>query len=606
MSASSEEVKPDIYLFDAESVLYAYDGVRKNNPYLKTYRHKDEEDVPYVDVNEFRSAFRGSYTDYKVRGFKRLEDGIFILYSPAGGETRFDVKNQVVIISNYGKMNYDFNHINDEAYLDPCLEWRYLKGSNKTKYVIAPTPVTIDLAKYNLKIIEQDHHLYAPLSLVNHLIVRPHFRSVAYNGRDYFVDNLLGDAGLARAYSGKNGACISMQKSKFSRCHFTLSEPKEGEAYRFISIDAPSNFGKPTTCDLVFKTDGTCFAKTNDNTFMPTFDFVGTWNKDGADFIDFALKPSEDGVLSPISDTIDLSDRTYYRVKERTLSMAKAHYYDLCLDFDYLYGEKSFHGYASADEFFDSKGFKVNLLSHDNATYYDALSRLLMGEDFADSHVTLRNEGFGSLDYKRNLGEYSSYAGKRKKDYDAAVGTLGGVRASYEGYQVSGETASIFLPTFMGAYREGQSKSLLENVYTGDEEKKMERIGKAAYNDILIGLGYFLNDISKNPSIKNVVFDVSGNLGGYVMWVPYVMAVMTDDPYLSYLNSVDGSIVEAHYQADLDGDGVFGGPKDTFKGKYSFYIATYGASYSAGNILPAMAKVSGSSQSLQVKSPGSA
>ena len=88
------------------------------------------------------------------------------------------------------------------------------------------------------------------------------------------------------------------------------------------------------------------------------------------------------------------------------------------------------------------------------------------------------------------------------------------------------------------------------------------------------------------------------------MWVPYIMAVMTDDPYLSYLNSVDGSIVEAHYQADLDGDGVFGGPKDTFKGKYNFYIATYGASYSAGNIFPTMSKASGIAKIIGAKTGG--
>ncbi|MBQ4255410.1 MAG: hypothetical protein II721_05400 [Bacilli bacterium] len=604
-SQTSEEEKAKLYLYDADSHLYCVDGVRKNNPYLKTYRLKDEEDVPYIDIDEFRNIYKNAYTDYKFRGFKKVDEGIYSLYSPMGGEVRFDCKAQKISINDVGKLNYDFGHQNGDVFNDVCLDWRFLKGSDKSKYIVPSKGVEIDLAKYNLRIIDHDGHLYVSLSLINFLIVRPNQRSICYNGRDYFADNLLGDAGLTRAYSGNKGACISIQKSKISRYHFDMVDKKDGESYHFLANGVATTFGKTTTCDLVMKNDGTCTLKTNDGDLMPTFDFKGNWEKDGEDFLSFSLSPTEeDSILSSFSETIDLSEKTYYRAEKRSASMAKAHYYDLCLDFDYLYGEKSFHKYSSADEFFALKGFKPNLLSLDNATYYDTLSKLLMGEDFGDSHVTLRNEGFASKDYKKNLGEYTSYSGKRLKDYQDAAKRVGTVRANFEGYQFSGETASMFLPNFGGAYKEGLSKAVLQNKYSGEEEGKYEKIGKAAFNDMMIGLGYFLNDIVKNPAIKNVVLDVSGNLGGYAMWIPYVMAIFTDDPYITFTNSIDNSIVETHYKADLDGDGVFGGEKDTFKGKYNFYVATAGASYSAGNIFPTMVKDSGIAKVIGEKTGG--
>lgn len=590
MSSSAIEDKK-IYLHDDQSLFFSVDGNAKNNPYLKTFRHKDKEDVPYVDVDEFRQVFRFAYTDYKIRGFTRLEDGRYRLYSPVGGEILFDCASQKVTIQDVSKANYDFGHPNNGLYNDACLEWRFLKESKKTAFVKNPKPVEIDLNRYQLGIVDQDGHLYAPLSLVNHLIARTNSRSVSYNGRDFYADNLLGDAGLARAYSGKNGACISLQRSKFSRYHYDVVTPGEGEAYHYRAENVTPNIGKTTTCDLVFKTDGTCTAKTADSPLMPTFDFVGTWTKEG-DMLSYQMKPAdEEGMLEPTSDTIDLGDRSYYRVTTRSRSMAIAHYYDLCLDFDYIYGEKVFHGYASADELISRKGLKDALLSTDTATYYNALGKFLMADEMGDSHVTLRNEGFASLNPKRNLGgDFVPMAGSRQTNYEAAVARIGGIRSGVENYQISGETASILVPAFSGAYKEGVSKAMLQNVYTGDDANKMSKIGRAMMNDLIVGLGYFMNDVVKNENVKNIVFDLTTNLGGYVMWVPYFMAIITDDPTVTYINSIDGSIIESHYHADLDGDGVFGGPKDTFKGKYNFYVAAAGASFSAGNLFPTMVK----------------
>ena len=56
----SDPPKPEdkISLYKAASHLFVNDANEKNNPFLKTYRHKDHEDVPYVDLDEFHQARR--------------------------------------------------------------------------------------------------------------------------------------------------------------------------------------------------------------------------------------------------------------------------------------------------------------------------------------------------------------------------------------------------------------------------------------------------------------------------------------------------------------------------------------------------------------------
>ena len=65
-----------------------------------------------------------------------------------------------------------------------------------------------------------------------------------------------------------------------------------------------------------------------------------------------------------------------------------------------------------------------------------------------------------------------------------------------------------------------------------------------------------------------------------------------------------GSTVEFHFDVDLNGDGVFGGEGDTFKGKYNFAVMTSPASFSAGNITPAFAKTFGFAKIIGLPSAG--
>ena len=142
----------------------------------------------------------------------------------------------------------------------------------------------------------------------------------------------------------------------------------------------------------------------------------------------------------------------------------------------------------------------------------------------------------------------------------------------------------------------------------------MRRIGAA---DIFLRVHYVLgiffkcggwsdcmNEILKHQEVKNIVFDITENRGGYIYSFPIFSAIMDDDPRVVQTNMQTGCSTEYHYEVDLNDDGVFGGEGDTFKGKYNFAILTSPASYSAGNITLSLAKSFGFAKILGLSSAG--
>ncbi len=96
---------------------------------------------------------------------------------------------------------------------------------------------------------------------------------------------------------------------------------------------------------------------------------------------------------------------------------------------------------------------------------------------------------------------------------------------------------------------------------------------------------------NQNPQnttkIKNIVIDISANGGGSMVVLPYVACIMTMDPALCMGDSRNGQVIEYHYEADFNGDGVYG---DSYADKYNFFLLTSDASFSCGSSLPSMLK----------------
>jgi hypothetical protein len=92
---------------------------------------------------------------------------------------------------------------------------------------------------------------------------------------------------------------------------------------------------------------------------------------------------------------------------------------------------------------------------------------------------------------------------------------------------------------------------------------------------------------TRTTKIKNIVLDITANTGGAMGVMPFAACIMTKDPRFCVADSRNGQVVEYHYEADFDGDGVYG---DTYADKFNFFILTSDASFSCGSALPSMLK----------------
>lgn len=590
----SDPAKPEdkISLYKATSHLFVYDADEKNNPFLKTYRHKDHEDVPYVDLDEFQQVRRLFDPTLRYHTLTRLKDGRYELAATFGGSALFDVEAQKVELFDADAFYAEISEAKTGLFMEPCSGFKNLIGSPKTKFLTKGEKTSYDLKKYHMDIVDQDGHLYVPFSFASHLLVNPMHNAFSYNGKDFYAAKLIGqEANVVRAYSNASGFLWSYQSTPDTAAHFARVPANLGEGYRFEATlkDFKKNDMK---CVASFLENGTLTIKSDD--IMETVDYRGSWKKEG-DILIANWIP--EGMGKAETQYIDLSEGGYYHTTERTQSMAEANYYQLCMDFDYQYGLKDMLGISSFDAEFQRLGYKEKLIGKDIDTYEDTLSKFLVSGKMGDSHYTAICEGFASLHPGVKSGtKYRDEAGERilRHQNGSAKVSQAKSNAQLSGMtlNVLGETAVITFTSFSADYKKEFKGIDAYQVPEGTENVDAFITSKMTAH-FVEGICYAMNEIKKNEAIKNVCFDVAYNLGGYVMFVPFISAIMTDDPMVIFENSITGSRIEGHYLVDLNGDGVYGGKDDTWKGKYNYYVIQAGGSFSAGNIFPTAAKNGG-------------
>ena len=591
---SSATPKPEdkIQLYRSTSHLFLKDADETNNPFLKTFRHKDHEDVPYVDLDEFQHVSRLFDPTLRYHNLVRLEDGRYGLASSFGGHCVFDVSKQTVEILDPDAFCADLSEGLTGAFADPCTGFKYLTGSSKTKFLTKGEKTVYPLTDYHMDIVDQGNHLYVPFSLASHLLVSTMHNAFAYNGKDFYSSSLIGQqANVVRAYSNNTGFLWSYQSTVDTASHYARVDSQEGEAYRFEST-IKDFFKKPAKCVASFLNNGTVTIKSED--VMETVDYKGTWKASG-DIIVASL--ASEGMGKKQTQYIDLSEGGYYRQTTRTPSMAEATYYQLCMDFDYQYGLKDMLKISSFDAEFQRLGIKKTLIGTDLEAYQDALAKFLVSGKMGDGHYSFLSEGFSSLHPGESIAtKYSDYSGERILRYQEGVARVSKARtdASVKNriLNIEGETAIITFSGFVCDYK-AEFKGIDAYQVPEDTEDVDAFLSSKMTTHFVQGICYALNEIKKNKAIKNICFDVTYNTGGYVMFVPFLSAIMTDDPSVIVENSLSHSRIEAHYLADLNADGVYGGEGDTWKGKYNYYVLQGGGSFSAGNIFPTCAKNGG-------------
>ncbi|GEM_PF-4636526 len=593
-----EEYRP-ITLYQSDSKVYFVSIEEKQTFLLMTYHHKDFGDAPFIDFEQILVPYF-SAVEYS-RSFEKVSDGVYKLTRPSGdknGSIVFDTKKQEITITNAAGIYTDVFGINN-GYGDFGRGAKLLRGSKKTRIIKEGTPRIIKLANYGYRIESQDERLYVPASLVSGLLFAPAVTGFTYNGHDYFVRQSLDNVDISSlAFSSDKGFALVSAGGSVKQAYKAVPVQSESEAYRYLG---KNNAGSSNVeIDFVLNKDGTGSALSRESSPLKAVDFSINWSEDG-NIISMDLVKMLMG--EPAGDTrhikIRKDDSSYYGQESRSASMALDNYRGLCFDLDLNFGLKSFKEIASFDEYFTSKGRKEALLSTNPETYQDAMAKVIY-TDFDEMHsVGLDQSYYGDF----NDGTYFSgkandsdghvgYYGQRNRKFLDEIRRLtdlynqeGNKRESYEVYN---DLAVLKFDNFY--YKNDLAYN--NSVYMTDSyEKAQQEYFKAWTNqDTYKAIAIAFNDIVKNGSIKNIVFDVSLNTGGQVAVMPLLTAFYNRDPNLIIQNNIDGSIIDLHYEADLNGDGEYATEDDSFEGKKNFYFLTGGVSFSCGNAFPTMAK----------------
>ena len=275
--------------------------------------------------------------------------------------------------------------------------------------------------------------------------------------------------------------------------------------------------------------------------------------------------------------------KLYYSVepKQRSEELAKFSYNELRLVLDYFYGLKDVHGIKSFERVFNNNGYDqllsgVEPKNADGALYKaihyiinDQHSRYLSASHYSGSDFTKKlRDAMGqgpcrseTLAIKNKLSE------KRKKYYPDGV----------PGYEEVGDTAFITFDDFSKP-----AKNYAEEAATAEDK---DTIGIVSY-----AISQILRE--KSP-IKNVVLDLSLNLGGAAPAAGFVISTFLGDAHLSVRDSLTGACGTYAYKSDSNFDKEFD-EKDTLANKdLRLFCLTSKVSFSCGNLVPCIFKQSG-------------
>ena len=610
-SYTDSETRRLINLYDANSKYYMRTLTDKDSiASLRTFHHKDYDDVPFVDMNEYHYAVK-PYIE-RNRMFYQGESDHEYVYSRIEGTGKmvFDTSKNTVSIINPNAFYYDTVGTNNG--IDGDITNNNIKlytSSDKTKVLEQGHDIVINLNDYNMDIVSQDNHLYVPINFVNTILMGPVNAGVCYNGADFFSD-----AAMRNTYTSVYARSGNYNSSWI----FTISE-------------APTALKKVDNVlsDEIYRFQGILSSSTADNQIVVTLslfnDHKGTMNaKNG---IHYAFNWSEDDKVINLTgaqtfmESRDLDDaisdtfftminkrETNYGLGKRSVAVAKIGYDELRLSFDYTYGLKEKLDVTKLIS--ENTELKNALLSEDIMVYEDAFNKLI-NHYIDDIHSTMNG---GESVYSSSptngfiLEKNKEYQGDRNKAYYEEVSRLGNMKSSsgnLNAYAISGDTAYIRFHLFIHSTSDrypitGYNNAAYKTAsYEEAQTKVMAALNDCPYYAFCVAF----NDILKHDNIKNIVIDITGNIGGEVRCIPYLAAFMTIDPCITYKNTMDGSLLDFHYKVDLNGDGTYGGDGDTFQGKYNFYILN-GANFSAGNEFATLAKNCGYAKLLGEKSSG--
>lgn len=212
--------------------------------------------------------------------------------------------------------------------------------------------------------------------------------------------------------------------------------------------------------------------------------------------------------------------------------------------FDYYYGIKLDKN-KSYKEFFNN--YKTDILSNDSDIHYLSTKKII--SDLDDPHTAYKLDGY----YDKSRGLYSQQIANKKRT-----------------------NGQIELGNYLQKH---YFKNITEyqNVYTSDNKTSVISF-KAFEEDSASHIEKSLKE-AKEKGVKNIVFNLTLNGGGFIGAAFEIMGFMTDKPFKSYTyNPLSGEKKIESIQSKY--------PKYDF----NYYVLTSPYAFSAGNIFPQMVK----------------
>ena len=310
-----------------------------------------------------------------------------------------------------------------------------------------------------------------------------------------------------------------------------------------------------------------------------------------------AMVEKEDGEFVLTSYGESFYEGSLSEVTERSESYASYFYYSFLFQMQYFNGKAPVNLDAKLDEL----GLKEKMLSKDSKVADEALATAV-AEIFHDGgHTAFIMRGMSCpFDVSENkrlvslLDGYDSRYTSANEEYEK-MKTLRGEKKAYE---KEGSTAVIRFDSF------DATSSFIERGQTSYPSIDTLRSDYESDNPSTFALLYFtFKDIEEDSSIKNVVFDVTMNGGGDTNALGYALSFMSDDPIkINFKNTFTGALYSeaVSYDNDLDKET----DKDSYQGKYNFYILTSSFSFSCANAFPCIAKDNALAQIIGERSGG--
>ena len=169
------------------------------------------------------------------------------------------------------------------------------------------------------------------------------------------------------------------------------------------------------------------------------------------------------------------------------------------------------------------------------------------------------------------------------------------------GFQKKGDTAYITFDDFSF----NRSRNYAKEPLTRKEKRAIEKDFASSGIDT-VGLIHYANEeIQSNPKIKNVVIDLSCNMGGALDAEIFVASWLLGQSSLAVRRNITDCQSATSYTADVNFDGKFGEPDD-YVGDRRIFCIISGTTFSCGNLLASMLAESGKATLIGNKTGGGA